>query len=117
MVGLRLLIDYRERNLAALLEGVCEEIDFAQLPVVDYLLISGSEAIVVERKTVNDFLSSVRSNRLWDQLLRMMSAEEVLGYPIKRRMLLIQGKRARGSYGETNCQNRRARTDRRKEVI
>ena len=91
MVGLRLNIDYRERNLAALLEGVCEEIDFAQLPVGDYLLVLGSEAIVVERKTVNDFLSSVRSNRLWDQLLRMMSAEEVLGYNVKRRMLLIQG--------------------------
>ena len=91
MVGLKLLVDHRERGLAALLEGVCEEIDFVQLPVGDYLLISDSEAVVVERKTVNDFLSSVRSNRLWDQLLRMMSAEEVLGYRIKRRMLLIQG--------------------------
>jgi ERCC4-type nuclease len=55
------------------------------------LLISDSEAIVVERKTVSDFLSSVRSKRLWDQQLRMMSAEDVLGYRVKRRILLIQG--------------------------
>jgi ERCC4-type nuclease len=91
VVELKLLVDYRERNPAELLEGVCEEIDFVPLPIGDYLLISDSEAVVVERKTVNDFMSSVRSNRLWDQLLRMMSAEEVLGYAVKRRMLLIQG--------------------------
>jgi len=54
-------------------------------------LIQDSEAIVIERKTVNDFLSSVRSSRLWDQLLRMMSTEEVLGYQVKRRILLMQG--------------------------
>lgn len=74
-----------------LLEGLCEEISFIQLPLGDYLLISDSEAIVVERKSVNDFLSSIRSNRLWDQLLRMMKTERVLGYLLKRRILLIHG--------------------------
>jgi len=92
MIELKLLVDHRERHLAKLLEGTCEEISFAQLPIGDYLLIQDSEAIVIERKTVNDFLSSVRSSRLWDQLLRMMSTEEVLGYQIKRRILLIQGR-------------------------
>lgn len=91
MVELKLIVDYRERNLAGLLEGICNEIDFAQLTIGDYLLILGSEAVVVERKTINDFLSSVRSNRLWDQLLRMMSTESVLGYRVKGRILLIQG--------------------------
>ena len=62
MVELRLFVDHRERNLAELLEGVCEEISFTQLSIGDYLLISDSEAIIVERKTVKDFLSSVRSN-------------------------------------------------------
>jgi DNA excision repair protein ERCC-4 len=88
---LELLIDYRERNLERLLEGVCEQISFTTLPIGDYLLILDSEAIIVERKTVNDFLSSIKSNRIWDQLLRMMSAEKVLGYQVKRRILLIQG--------------------------
>lgn len=91
MVKLKLIVDHRERNLAELLEGICEEISFAQLPLGDYLLIPDSEAIIVERKTVKDFLSSVRSNRLWDQLLRMMTTEKVLGYPVKRRILLIVG--------------------------
>ena len=91
MIELQLLVDYREKNLAELLEGVCEQTSFTQLPVGDYLLISDSEAVIVERKTVRDFLSSVRSNRLWDQLLRMMRAEEILGYRVRRRILLIQG--------------------------
>lgn len=88
---MRLLVDHRESHLIDLLRGLCEEIAFAQLPIGDYLLISDSEAVVVERKTVNDFLSSVRSNRLWDQLLRMMKTEKVLEYQVKRRILLIHG--------------------------
>jgi len=47
--------------------------------------------VIVERKTVSDFLTSVRSNRLWDQLLRMMKAERVLGHEIRRRILLVHG--------------------------
>ena len=88
---MKLLIDHRERRLEEYLEGVCEEICLTQLPIGDYLLVQGSEAIIVERKTVTDFLSSIRSNRLWYQLLRMMSAEKVLGYNVKRRILLVQG--------------------------
>lgn len=88
---MRLLVDHRERNLAALLEDVCEEITFSQLPVGDYIAISDSGAVIVERKTVNDFLSSIRSNRLWDQLLRMMKTEKILGCPVRRRILVVHG--------------------------
>ena len=86
---MRLLVDHRERGLVELLEDVCEEVVLTQLPVADYLLISDSEAVAIERKTITDFLSSVRSNRLWDQLLRMMKTEKVLGYRVKRRILVI----------------------------
>jgi DNA excision repair protein ERCC-4 len=88
---LKLLVDYRERHLVRLLEDVFDEIAFAQLLVGDYLLTSDYGAVVVERKTVNDFLSSIRSNRLWDQLLRMMKTEEISGYSVKRKILLIHG--------------------------
>lgn len=88
---MKLLVDHRERHLANLLQDVCEEIAFAQLPIGDYLLVSDSSAVVVERKTVSDFLTSVRSNRLWDQLLRMMKAERVLEHEIRRKILLIHG--------------------------
>jgi DNA excision repair protein ERCC-4 len=88
---MKILVDHREKHLIGLLDEVFEEVTFAQLPVGDYLIISGSDAVMVERKTVTDFWSSIRSNRLWDQLLRMMENEQVLGYRIKRRMLLIHG--------------------------
>jgi Fanconi anemia group M protein len=88
---LKLLVDHRERHLKPLLEGVCEEIVLMQLPIGDYLLVSESDALIVERKTVKDFLASIRSNRLWDQLLRMMKTERLLGYNVKRRILLLHG--------------------------
>ena len=77
--------------MVKLVEDVCEEVAVTQLPIGDYVLLSNSEAIVVERKTVPDFFSSVRTNRLWDQLLRMMKTVSVLGYRIRRRILLIHG--------------------------
>ncbi len=91
LVGLKLLVDYREKSVAGLLEDVCGEIDYAQLPIGDYLLILDSAGVIIERKTVRDFIYSVRSNRLWDQLLRMMKTDEVLGCKIKRRILLLHG--------------------------
>ena len=77
---MKFVIDYRERHAVDFAEDVCEEVSFSQLPIGDYLLVSGSTAVIVERKAVSDFLSSVRTNRLWDQLLRMIKAEKVMGY-------------------------------------
>ena len=88
---MKLLVDHRERNVLKLIEDICEEVVVTQLSVGDYLLISGSDGIVIERKTINDLLTSIRSNRLWDQLLRMMKTEKVAGYSLKRRILLIHG--------------------------
>ena len=88
---MKLLIDHRERQLAELLEDVCEEVTLTQLPIGDYMLISDSEAVVIERKTISDFFSSIKSNRLWDQLLRMMKTEKILGCRVKRRILIIHG--------------------------
>ena len=86
-----LLIDYRERKVAHLIEEACGEARIVDLPLGDYLVTSERGAVIVERKSIYDFVSSIRSNRLWDQLLRLMKAEEVLGHKIRRRMLLIQG--------------------------
>ena len=92
---MQLLVDHRERKMASLVEDackdVCDEIAYTQLPVGDFLIVSESGAICVERKTVTDFLSSVRSNRLWEQLLRMIKMETVLDHKIIRRILLIHG--------------------------
>jgi Fanconi anemia group M protein len=74
-----------------LIEDVCEDVVITQLIIGDYLVISDSECIVIERKMINDLLASIRSNRLWDQLLRMMKTEKIAGYSVKRRILLIHG--------------------------
>jgi len=86
-----LLVDNRERHLAWLLEDICDDIRFSQLPIGDYIVVSSYGAVIIERKIVNDFLYSIRSNRLWDQLLRMMKTDEIFGHPVKRRILMIHG--------------------------
>lgn len=88
---MKLLVDHRERHMLPLVEDMDAEVTMTQLPIGDYVLLTGTEAIVVERKTVPDFLASVRSNRLWDQLLRMMELPTVSGCPVKRRLLVIHG--------------------------
>jgi ERCC4-type nuclease len=67
------------------------EYEVVQLPVGDLLVAGASGALVVERKTASDFVSSMRSNRLWDQLLRLMKTKRMLGYEVKRRLLIIHG--------------------------
>ena len=87
---MRVLVDNRETSIVGLLKGI-SDCEVVRLPVGDLLIASDSGALVIERKTVADFVGSVRSNRLWDQLLRLMKADEILGYEVKRRLLVIHG--------------------------
>ena len=59
----KIIIDNRERNLDLLdtLEQHGMTITFAQLPVGDYII---SNRMCVERKTTNDFESSIMNSRL-----------------------------------------------------
>ena len=131
---IRVLVDFRERNLRGLISDVCSELEDAcnggnrsngnngdnesnrsngdnksggnngskgnsknngveivQLPLGDFLFVLEEKAVVIERKTIPDLISSIRSNRLWDQLLRLMKADRILDFEIKRRILLIHG--------------------------
>lgn len=88
---MKIIVDYRERGQMHKIEGVCDEIELVHLPLGDYLIPSEDGSVLVERKSVRDFLSSIRSNRLWDQLLRFMKRQEMLGFSLKRRILLIHG--------------------------
>jgi len=87
---MKILVDVRESRMSSCLKkmGECE---IVKLPLGDLLVVDDAGAPVVERKTVSDFLGSIRSNRLWDQLLRLLKAEEIMGYKIKRRLLVIHG--------------------------
>jgi len=87
---MKVFIDNREMSTIRLLKKM-RECEVVRLPLGDLLIVGDSGALVVERKTVSDFVGSIRSNRLWDQLLRLMKTEEILGYEVKRRLLVIHG--------------------------
>jgi Fanconi anemia group M protein len=87
---MKVFVDNREISAIGLLKGM-SDCEVVRLPVGDLLIVGDTGALIVERKTVSDFVGSIRSNRLWDQLLRLMKAEEILGYEVKRRLLVIHG--------------------------
>jgi ERCC4-type nuclease len=89
---MKLLIDQREGDkIKSIAMGCGCDARVVQLPLGDFLIVKKDKAVVVERKSVSDFVSSVRSNRLWEQLLRLFKAEQIEGYQIKRKILLIHG--------------------------
>ena len=86
----KIIVDYRERNsmIAAKLIKHDLDLEFKQLPIGDYII----KDVVIERKTVQDFLSSMLSQRLRKQLL------ELGQFP--KRLLLIEGLEERELYND-----------------
>ena len=92
---MKLLVDHREDpKVVKLAEKVaarlCESFEVLHLPRGDFV-VAGEHAVVVERKSSPDFVSSIRSNRMWQQLLELMKTETILGYPVRRRMVVVHG--------------------------
>jgi ERCC4-type nuclease len=93
---MKIFIDHRETAVIPLMEDLCSTYtpslhsEITQLPLGDFLLVH-DHGVLIERKSAADFISSIRSNRLWDQLLRFMKAEKILEYTLKRKLLLIHG--------------------------
>jgi len=77
----KIIVDYREKNSLVISELVEYgfDIEMRELKVGDYLVNSTA----IERKTVNDFISSMKNKRLVNQL------EELQQY--KSRLLMIEG--------------------------
>jgi len=77
----KITIDYREKNslVASILVSLGVEIEFRELKVADYIV----KDVAIERKTVLDFISSMKNRRLINQL------EEIRQY--KNRLLIIEG--------------------------
>ena len=63
---LKIVVDYREKNSMVVSEVVSLgiEIDFRKLEIGDYIV----RGVVIERKTVSDFINSMKSGRLITQL-------------------------------------------------
>jgi len=77
----KVLVDYREKNSLVYSElmKLGLEVEFKELKVGDYIL----KNIAIERKTVNDFISSIKNKRLVKQL------EELQQY--KEKLLIVEG--------------------------
>ncbi|HPD81477.1 MAG TPA: ERCC4 domain-containing protein [Candidatus Pacearchaeota archaeon] len=77
----KIIIDYREKNslIASHLIKLGIEVEFKELKIGDYIVRN----IVIERKTVSDFISSMINKRLLKQI------EELKQYPNK--LLIVEG--------------------------
>lgn len=77
----RIIIDYREKNslIPSELINLGLEIEFKDLKVADYII----KGVAIERKTISDFISSMKNRRLLKQL------EELTQY--KDKLLIVEG--------------------------
>jgi Fanconi anemia group M protein len=75
MAAVHIIVDNRERNRALLdeLQSCGSEIEFAQVPVGDYIV---SNRVCIERKTWTDFNNSIMDLRLFDQMRRLKASFE-----------------------------------------
>lgn len=75
-MDLRIIADLRERNneLFKELENNGIVIEYAAIPVGDYIL---SDRLCIERKTINDFQSSIINGRLFEQIGSLKNTYEL----------------------------------------
>ena len=80
---LRIIIDERERKsgIPKLLKSIGVNVEIKTLPIGDYIV---SHETVVERKSINDLISSIFDGRLFDQCNRL---KEHFQFPI----ILLEG--------------------------
>jgi len=96
---LEAIVDSREPPwIAELLRRICKAVDTRLLPVGDIIVHRDRCGVLVERKTVKDFFGSVWSGRLWEQMAKLASADEVAGVSIVRKILLVEGSFTQQAY-------------------
>jgi len=88
----KIIVDYREKNclVASELKHLGLEVEFKELKVADYLV----KNIAIERKTISDFISSMISRHLINQL------EELQQY--ENKLLIIEGMDEEELYSDDN---------------
>jgi len=88
----KIIIDYREKNslVVSELKKLGFEIELRELKVADYLV----KDVAIERKTVYDFISSMKNKRLINQL------EGLQQY--KNKLLIIEGINEQELYNDHN---------------
>lgn len=94
-VGEKIIVDYREKNssVASELIKLDFEVEFRELKVGDYIV----KDVVIERKTISDFLSSMINKRLLKQI------EELQQY--ENKLIIIEGFEEKFLYSENSSIN------------
>jgi ERCC4-type nuclease len=89
----KIIVDYRERNslVASHLVKNGFEVEFKELKIGDYIV----KDVVIERKTVSDFIGSMINHRLLNQI------EELKQY--ENKLLIIEGISEQELYREDNA--------------
>jgi ERCC4-type nuclease len=88
---MRVILDHREKKIIPLVTTVFPCVEIGVLPLGDILIMQDDYVVVLERKSVPDLVSSIRSNHLWEQLLALLKETTVFGYDIRRKVLVIHG--------------------------
>ena len=88
---MKIYVDYREKELIDLLREKFGKIEETNLRVGDIILTFDDYAVILERKSTYDFIESVRSNRLWEQLTKIVKTGEIFDKTVKRKILLLHG--------------------------
>lgn len=88
----KIIIDYREKNslVASHLVKQGFDVEFKELKIGDYIV----KDVVIERKTVSDFIGSMINHRLMNQI------EELKQY--ENKLLIIEGISEQELYSENN---------------
>jgi len=96
---IKIITDYREKNslVASELVHLGLEVEFRELKVADYLVNN----IAIERKTVQDFISSMINKRISRQLQELQQYQE--------RLLIIEGIEEHELYTDDAKENEEAR--------
>lgn len=101
----KLIVDYREKKIIGDLSQIFNEIEVTVLPIGDIVIVKRTNpfwsrfheldieytAIVIERKSMTDFIGSIRSGRIWDQMKRICNLDIIKGRRIQYRILAVHG--------------------------
>jgi ERCC4-type nuclease len=91
---MKILLDYREAACYDVLYELSEELNITlevtNLKAGDIAII-GERGLLIERKSPNDLLSSIRNNRLFEQMVKLLNMRELEGVEVARVALLIHG--------------------------
>lgn len=89
--GLMVYIDNRERALLSLASEAGLLVTVAPLPVADIVISRGYVRVLIERKTIDDLIGSIKDNRYNEQKSRLLGERQSLGSKI---VYIIEGTKA-----------------------